>query len=254
MTRVATPSEMLDLSGLVVMVTGAGGGIGGGIVARLAAAGASVLAQTRSSAVVIPPGGRVVEAVGDLTEAGVPESLVGRAVAAFGRLDAVVNNAGIQPVGELIDLPPVEWQRMIDVDLTAAHYVAQAVAGHLIERGVGGSIVHVASIEGHQPAPMHGHYATAKAGLIMHARAAALEFGQYGIRVNSVSPGLIDRPGLASDWPEGVSRWEAAVPLRRLGTPEDVADACLFLISPLARWITGVDLVVDGGVLARPTW
>ena len=74
------------------------------------------------------------------------------------------------------------------------------------------------------------------------------------IRVNAVAPGLIDRPGLAEAWPEGVARWEAACPLGRLGQPEDVADACLFLASPAARWITGAVLVVDGGVLARPTW
>ncbi len=114
--------------------------------------------------------------------------------------------------------------------------------------------MHVASIEGRQPTDFHGHYATAKAGLIMHARAAAGAYGPHGIRVNSVSPGLIDRPGLADDWPEGVDRWHAAAPLGRMGTPEDVGDACVFLCSDLARWITGADLVVDGGVLTRPTW
>ena len=88
----------------------------------------------------------------------------------------------------------------------------------------------------------------------MHAKAAALAWGPHGIRVNSVSPGLIDRPGLADDWPEGVERWMAAVPLGRLGTPEDIGDACVFLCSDLARWITGTDLVVDGGILTNPTW
>jgi NAD(P)-dependent dehydrogenase (short-subunit alcohol dehydrogenase family) len=122
------------------------------------------------------------------------------------------------------------------------------------EQGSGGSIVHIASIEGSQPAPGHGHYSTAKAGVIMHARAAALEYGPDDIRVNSVSPGLIDRPGLDGTWPDGVARWRAGAPLGRLGTPEDVGDACLFLCSDLARWITGIDLVVDGGVLSGPTW
>ena len=83
---------------------------------------------------------------------------------------------------------------------------------------------------------------------------ASLELGPTGIRVNAVAPGLIDRPGMAEAWPEGVARWEAAAPLQRLGTAADVADACLFLASPLARWITGAVLVVDGGVLSRPTW
>ena len=88
----------------------------------------------------------------------------------------------------------------------------------------------------------------------MHARAAALEYGAHGIRVNSVSPGLIHRAGIEEQFPEGVARWKAAAPMERLGAPEDVGDACVFLASPLARWITGADLVVDGGVLAGPTW
>ena len=88
----------------------------------------------------------------------------------------------------------------------------------------------------------------------MHTRAAALELGPAAIRVNCVSPGLIDAPGLDEAWPEGVARWHAAAPLERLGTPADVADAVLFLASPAARWITGANLVVDGGVLAHNTW
>lgn len=88
----------------------------------------------------------------------------------------------------------------------------------------------------------------------MHARAAAQEYGAFGIRVNTVSPGLIDREGLAEAWPEGVRRWREAAAVGRLGRPEDVGDACVFLASPLASWITGHDLVVDGGVSARPTW
>ncbi|MCJ7725923.1 MAG: SDR family oxidoreductase, partial [Acidimicrobiia bacterium] len=165
-----------------------------------------------------------------------------------------VNNAGVQTKSALADLDDDAWAEMIDTDLTAVHRLTRVTAARMKEQGDGGSIVHIASIEGSHPAPLHGHYATAKAALIMHARAAALEYGADGIRVNSVSPGLIDRPGLAVDWPEGVARWQAAAPLGRMGTPEDVGDACVFLCSDLARWITGVDLVVDGGVLSGPTW
>ena len=88
----------------------------------------------------------------------------------------------------------------------------------------------------------------------MFSRAAALEYGPSGIRVNCVSPGLIDRDGLADDWPEGVSRWQDKAPLGRLGTPKDVADAVLFLLSPAARWISGINLVVDGGMSAQSRW
>lgn len=118
----------------------------------------------------------------------------------------------------------------------------------------GGSITHIASIEAAHPAPGHAHYSASKAAVVMHARSAALEYGPYGIRVNTVSPGLVDREGLAEDWPDGVRRWQQAVPVGRLGRAEDIGDACVFLASGLASWVSGHDLVVDGGMSARPTW
>ena len=245
-----TPVEMLDLSGKVAIVTGASGSIGSGIAMRLAAAGASILAHGHSE----EPQGPHPAVRADLTADSGPSSVVDAALDEYGRIDALVNNAGIQPRSSLADLEDSEWAEMIETNLTAVHRLTRVAAGAMAERGSGGSIVHIASIEGSQPAPFHGHYATAKAGLIMHARAAALEYGSDGIRVNSVSPGLIDRPGLEDDWPEGVARWHAAAPLSRMGRPDDVGDACVFLCSDLSRWITGANLVVDGGVLTHPTW
>lgn len=244
---------MLDLSGHVVIVTGAGGGIGAGIARRMSHAGASVVLHTRSTP---PPqlDRKSMTVTNDLTGSDAPHEIVDAAVRAFGRVDALVNNAGIQPTASLGEVSDDDFRQMLEVNVTAVHRLSQAVAHQMIEQGDGGSIVHITSIEGSQPSFMHGHYATAKAALRMHARAAALEFGRYGIRVNSVSPGLIDRPGLENDWPDGVGRWRASVPLGRLGTPEDVGDASVFLCSPLARWITGIDLVVDGGILTHPTW
>jgi NAD(P)-dependent dehydrogenase (short-subunit alcohol dehydrogenase family) len=133
-------------------------------------------------------------------------------------------------------------------------FAVQALAEHLRKAGKGGAVVNIASIEGHNPAPGHGHYATSKAALLMFTKAAALEFGGQGLRVNSISPGLVHRDGIEQGWPEGVARWKAAAALTRLGRPEDIADAALFLASDAARWISGADLVVDGGVSARPTW
>ena len=251
MTDLPTPGEMIRLDGRVIVVTGAGGGIGGGIARRLMAAGATVVAHTRTSPVEHLGADGAVTA--DLTEPGAAERVV-QAALDQGRIDGLVNNAGIQPVVHFTEMSDDQWTEMIDTNLTAAHRLTAAAAEAMQAQGAGGSIVHVASIEGRQPTDFHGHYATAKAGLIMHARAAAGALGPHGVRVNSVSPGLIDRPGLADDWPEGVDRWHAAAPLGRMGTPEDVGDACVFLCSDLARWITGADLVVDGGVLTRPTW
>jgi NAD(P)-dependent dehydrogenase (short-subunit alcohol dehydrogenase family) len=141
---------------------------------------------------------------------------------------------------------------MLATNLDAAFLVMQRAAHAWAGRG--GAIVNIASIEALDPAAGHGHYATSKAGLVMLSRAAALEFGSAGIRVNCVSPGLIDREGLARDWPDGVSRWHDRVPLGGLGTPKDVADAVLFLLSPAARWISGTNLVVDGGMSAQSRW
>ncbi|GAA3631469.1 SDR family oxidoreductase [Lentzea roselyniae] len=225
---------MIDLSGRVVLVTGAGGTIGAGIAARFEAAGALVVRHRG-----------LVD--GDLRTSA--DRVVSNAFGVHGRLDAVVNNAGVQPVEPLPDMTTEQWQSVVDTNLTAPFAVTQAAARHQVS-----SITHIASIEGTHPAVGHAHYSASKAALIMHARAAALEYGPRGIRVNTVSPGLIARPGISEQWPEGVARWEAAAPLGRLGTPEDIGNACVFLASDLASWITGHDLVVDGGVTARPTW
>ncbi len=139
-------------------------------------------------------------------------------------------------------------------NLYSAFLVTQAAAKSMRQRKVSGSIVKIASIEGLDPASGHGHYATTKAGLIMFTRACALEYGDDRIRVNSVSPGLIDREGLDEDWPDGVARWHDKAPLKRMGLPNDVADAVLFLVSPAARWISGANLVVDGGMSAQSKW
>lgn len=245
----------IDLSGAVVAVTGAAGGLGTGLAARFAAAGATLVLHHHSSpppAIDAPGGSSTVRL--DLTEPGAAEALIGAAVDTHGRLDAVVNNAALQPVAAFLDITDAEWDAVLATNVTACHRITRAFAAHAVARGGGGSVVHIASIEGSKPAVGHAHYSTTKAALRMHAQAAALELGRHGIRVNSVSPGLIRRDGLEAAWPEGVGRWLAAVPLGRLGAATDVGDACVFLCSPLASWISGIDLVVDGGISARPTW
>lgn len=258
MTGLASPGDLLDLGGRVVIVTGAGGGIGGGIVRRLAAAGATVVAHARTSASLeeltaeIDTGLATVTA--DLTSPDAPQVVIEAALAQCGRVDGLVNNAGVQPVVPFTEVSDDQWHEMIDTNLTAVHRLTQAAAEQMRTQGDGGSIVHIASIEAHHPTPVHGHYATSKAALVMHAKAAALANGPDGIRVNTISPGLIGRDGIEDQWPEGVARWKTAAPLGRLGTAEDIGDGCVFLCSDLARWITGAELVVDGGVLTNPTW
>ncbi len=184
--------------------------------------------------------------------------LCAAAIDAFGRLDIVVNNAGVQPVAALDAISDADFAELFRVNVggvaAMTREAARQMRGNDPINGIRGAIVNIASIEGLQPAFVHSHYAASKAAVIMHTRAAALELGPDGIRVNAVSPGLINVNGLGEQWPEGVARWQSAAPLGRLGEPSDVADATLFLVGRAARWMSGANLVVDGGVLTHNTW
>lgn len=249
-------------AGKIVLVTGGSRGIGRGIALRFAEAGAEVALTYTSSR---------KEAEGAVKEAGKrgrnsrayqwdaalsygAGELVEAVTRDFGGIDILINNAGIYPTSPLVDISAEEWDRMLDVNVRGVHLLTQAVAGWMAREQSGGAVVNIASIEGLDPAPNHAHYAASKGGVIMYTRACALELAEHGIRVNAVSPGLIRQEGIEESWPDGVERYLKAAPLKRLGMPEDVADACLFLASDLARWITGINLVVDGGLSATPRY
>ena len=250
-TRNRPVHELLDLAGETVLVTGASGNIGQGIAARLAEAGANIVVhchrnEAAAAALASRLGGATVVRADLASEADVD------AMVAAAKPTMVVNNAAAQPVKGLAEMGYDEWRAMLAANLDGAFLVTQRAARAWA--GAGGAIVNIASIEALDPVVGHGHYATSKAGLVMLSRAAALELGAAGIRINCVSPGLIDKDGLADEWPDGVARWNDRVPLGRLGTPQDVADAVLFLLSPAARWISGANLVVDGGMSAQSKW
>jgi 3-oxoacyl-[acyl-carrier protein] reductase len=245
--------ELLDLSGQVAIVTGGSGTIGAAIARRFHEAGASVLVHgfrnldaAERLATELKP--RAATVSGDVERDA--RAICAAAVERFGRLDVLVNNAATQPVARLREIGNDDLNELLRVNVTGLAALTREAAALMT---AGGAIVNIASIEGLQPAANHSHYAASKAAVIMHTRAAALELGP-AIRVNSVSPGLIRASGLETTWPEGIARWHAAAPLERLGEPTEVADAVLFLASRAARWITGANLVVDGGVLARNTW
>lgn len=251
-------SGLLDFSCKVVLITGAAGGIGQGIATRFAAAGAQVAAHYHTSAAeaeqliarITAAGGRAAGFAADLTDEHAVAQLLARTIERFGRLDVLVNNAARQTHASLLEMSVQEWDAMIAATLRSVFLCTQAAARQMIAQNSGGAIVNVTSIEAERAAPTHSHYNAAKAGVLMHTRAAANELGLHGIRVNALAPGLIWREGLAQDWPEGVARWQQTAPLQRLGQPEDIADACLFLASPASRWISGANLVVDGGVMS----
>ncbi len=254
--------QLPDLSGKSVVVTGGEGGIGRGIVRRFAAAGARVLIHYRSSAEragafadeLRAEGYDVETAAADLRDPAQAERLMQDAVRLIGGVDVLVNNAGVQPVQSLDEMTSDDWREVVDANLNAVFSTTQAAVAVMRAANRGGSVIHIASIEGTRPALNHAHYCASKAGIVMHARSSALEYGRLGIRVNSVSPGLIDREGLAEGWPEGVSSWKGNAPLGRLGTSADIGNACVFLASEGAGFITGQDLQVDGGMSAAPSW
>jgi NAD(P)-dependent dehydrogenase (short-subunit alcohol dehydrogenase family) len=247
---------LLDFRGRVVVVTGASGGIGAGIARRFAEAGAGVAIGYRgdragAEALAAEIGAAAIAVHADVTDDAAVEALMQATVDRFGRIDALINNAALQDHGAFAELPGAAFDRMLQANVGGAFRCTQAAARRM---GEGGAIVNIASISGLEPAFGHAHYCASKAALIMLTRAAALELGPRKLRVNAVAPGLIWRDGLDKNWPEGLARWLAHVPLGRVGQDEDVADACLFLASPAARFITGATLTVDGGVTTHPSY
>lgn len=244
----------------VILVTGASGGIGRGIAQGFAKTGAQVIIHYHSNAAAADAvatecttlGGKAAAIQADLTRADDVAALFQNIKEKFGRLDVLVNNAGLYLASAAItEMPADEWKRMIDADLNSVFYCTQAAGKIMSAQPEGGVILNIGSVEGMFPVKGHSYYNTAKAGLIMFSRSAAQELGPKKIRVNTISPGLIWKEGLEESWPEGVKSWLRNAPLGCLGMPEDIANACLFLASPQARWITGTNLVVDGGFSAR---
>lgn len=252
-------STLFDFSNQVVIVTGSGSGLGQGIARRFAEAGARVVVHYNSSAApaaqvvaeIRARNGSAIAIQADVTNENEVARLMAETLRAFGRVDVLVNNAGIYPRHSILEMTPAQWDDVVDANLRSAFLCTQAFAKQIIAQGDAGSIVNITSIEAENPAPNHSHYDAAKGGVTMLTRASALELAAHNIRVNAVAPGLIWRDGIEQSWPSGVQRWQNTAPLQRLGMPEDVADACLFFASPAARWITGASLTVDGGVMCH---
>jgi NAD(P)-dependent dehydrogenase (short-subunit alcohol dehydrogenase family) len=247
-------AEWLGLQGRVCVVTGAGGGIGRAVAVAMAEAGAALVLLDKeeaschaTAAAVRAAGGKVVAQACDIAN---PESVAAaeRASRAIGPCDILVNNAGLLRPGSLATLALDDWNLLLSVNLTGYLLCAQAFGKAMIERGRG-AIVHTASIAGSEPQGFSGAYSVSKAGVLMLSRQLAVEWGPHGVRSNVLSPALVRTPMSEQFYQDAtvLERREAAIPLGRVGTPEDMAQVVLFLASDRAGYVNGQEIIVGGG-------
>jgi NAD(P)-dependent dehydrogenase (short-subunit alcohol dehydrogenase family) len=238
--------DELRFDGRVVLVTGGCRGIGRGIAQRFAEAGAHVAICCRHEPESLPDGWLFVAA--DVREPDQVDAVIGRTVERFGRLDVLVNNAGGSPPADSATASPRFTAGIIALNLTAAIVCAQRANAVMQGQDEGGAIVNVASVSGVRASPDTLAYGAAKAGLLNATKTMAVEWAPK-VRVNAVVAGLVvtEQAHLFYGDEEGIAAVGATVPLGRMAEPADVADVCLFLASPLARYVTGADVLVHGG-------
>jgi NAD(P)-dependent dehydrogenase (short-subunit alcohol dehydrogenase family) len=244
------------LEGCRGVVTGAASGIGAATARRFVEEGARIAVLdvdgAGARAVADPLGATVVEA--DVADADAMATAIGSAAEALGGLTCLVNNAGVGNVMPLADYPDAEWDRLVDVNLRGTFHGLRAALPLLREAGGAACVVNVASVSGLRPTRGEAPYSAAKAAVVSLTRSAALEYAPE-VRVIAVAPGFIDTPltNFAVADPTYADPIVAGTPLRRIGTADEVADVIVFLCSPLARYVTGETVVVDGGsVLGNP--
>ena len=244
-------SDWLGLSGRAAVVTGAGGGIGKAIALELSANGVHCNVLDRagelveaSVAEIKARGGSATGFVCDVTN----EDKVSSIAASIKNCDILVNAAGLVRPGALADLTTAEWNDLLKVNLTGYFLMAREFTPHLVASG-NGSMIHIASISSTNPQGLSGAYSVSKAGVVIMSKQLAFELGSKGVRSNTVSPGLVRTPMTEAYYQVGdvAQRRDAAVPVGRVAKPDDIADVVTFLASDRARYITGADLVADGG-------
>lgn len=248
----------MRLDDKVALVTGGAAGIGGGIAERFVEAGAAVVVfdingeGARAHASRLRDKGQAFAIEGDVAREEAAREAVEQAVAQFGSLDVLVNNAGIEVSGPITTMKGEAWERQLAVNLKGAFNFCKYAIPRM--QGRGGVIINISSVRAFVSYPGGVAYDSSKAALIAFTRALALEHGKDGIRVNAICPGYVDTP-MTEEWLATVPDREetmrqvlAVHPLGRIGTPRDIADAALFLASDAASFITGTALVVDGGM------
>ena len=262
---------MGEFEGRAVLVTGGALGIGQGIVRAFAREGAAVAISDVNAAAagslaaeLTAAGQRVIAVIGDVAIPADAQRMVEETVAGIGRLDVLVNNAGIQPIDayfRIEDTPVEVWDRILGVNLRGTFLMSKYALPAIRRSGAGGTVINIASVQGLQSVPRVPSYAASKGGVLSLTRNMALDYAPEGIRVNAICPGTIDSELVRTaaraeggDLEETLRRYGAFHPLGRLGLPEDVAQAALFLASDRSSFMTGSYLTVDGGFMAQGAW
>jgi glucose 1-dehydrogenase len=256
----ATPDRLKEK---VALITGSGRGIGKAIALRFAQEGANIVATDKDAAPVHQTatevralGPRAVALEASVTDRHAMEKALQVAIEQFGAIDILVNNAGMLAFGSLLDCRPEDWEQILAVDLTGALICTQIVAKQMIRQGRGGRLIHIGSTAAMLPAPQQGAYCVAKAGLRMLSKVAAMELAPYGVTSNLLCPyGAVTdiNRELLSD-PTVMSKLEASIPAGRLARVEEIAAAAAFLASDEAAYITGAELLHDGGATNSGIW
>ncbi len=249
----------MRLQNKIALVTGSTQGIGRAIARRFAAEGAKLIVNShRDDEHAASLRAELGEAnalfvAADISDAAAVQAMVEAGIARFGRIDIVVNNAGVDVFADPLQLTPEQWQRCLGIDLEGAWHCIRAALPGMLERGAG-SIVNIASVHGHRIIPGCFPYPVAKHALIGLTKSLGLEYAARGIRVNSISPGLILTERVR-DWLNGASdpalAWKQQtehLPCKRIGEPDEVAYTALFLASDEARFINATDILIDGGL------
>ena len=249
----------MNLKGQAALVTGSDRGIGKGIAQALAREGCRVAVNyhvepdlAEATATELRALGVDVIAVrGDVSVRVDVERMFEQVIGHFGRLNILVNNAGVQTWKTLLDLTDEDWDRVIDTNLKGCFLCTQVAARHMKAFG-SGAIVNIGSGCNKIPFPKLVDYTASKGGIEMLTKVSAVELGPFGIRVNCVAPGAIEVERTRLELPDYAGTWGRVAPLRRIGTPEDVANAVAFLVGPQASFITAQTLGVDGGLFSQP--
>ena len=249
--------EQLDFTGRVAIVTGGATGIGYATAMQLARLGAEVVIASRTESELAAAADAIAQASGrrclavptNVKKEPATVALVERTMAEFGRIDVLINNAGGTRMTRLEEIDSAEWQNIYNLNLNSAYWMTREAGRHMIARG-SGAIVNVSSMAGVNGSRGGAHYASAKAALQMLTRSTAAEWGRFGIRCNCVAPGLIASPRANAAWEVARVPTEEMcrnIPLRRTGTPDELANMLVFFASDAASYITGQVIAVDGG-------